>query len=436
MLYYVAFLLLAAAIIHNSEGGKIAKWQGKIIGVGMNNHLYMRQSTSRHHRWIPLPHGCCVTQIHVLSNGHILGVGTNRHLYIKRNLYGGWAHVPNSCCVKDVTTFRSESCERRSIVGVGMGGKLYSKSTLNSRWVGPYAHSGVVKAVAGVTGRIYGVGMDNFIYRREDLNGRWSRIPGSCCVKDISVQDDFFKHFTYGIGMNNQMYSTSLANTRRVRWTYQGRHTCCIKSVQTMPVAVKIVGIGTNKQLYSKSAINAPWSHVPGSSNLIGIAPLINKQIVGIRTNHRMYTKPSIGGSSPWREVPHSCCVKSAVQLSSGRVIGVGLGNQLWHRAGINGRWIHIPHSGAVTRITKTGNDAIIGIGMDRKLYIRSRYYSRWSGPLRNSGQVIDISMGSDGYLYGIGTDYRVYMKTSRSLSSTWRPLPVHNCCVIGLAVN
>eukprot|EP00795_Rhopilema_esculentum_P000423 gene423-10093_t len=178
-----------------------------------------------------------------------------------------------------------------------------------------------------------------------------------------------------------------------------------------MPVAVKIVGIGTNKQLYSKSAINAPWSHVPGSSNLIGIAPLINKQIVGIRTNHRMYTKPSIGGSSPWREVPHSCCVKSAVQLSSGRVIGVGLGNQLWHRAGINGRWIHIPHSGAVTRITKTGNDAIIGIGMDRKLYIRSRYYSRWSGPLRNSGQVIDISMGSDGYLYGIGTDYSLRQK-------------------------
>ena len=88
-------------------------------------------------------------------------------------------------------------------------------------------------------------------------------------------------------------------------------------------------------------------------------------------------------------------------------MIGVGLGNQLWHRTGVNGRWIHIPHSGSVTRITKTGNDAIIGIGMDRKLYIRSRYYSRWSGPLKNSDQVIDISMGSDGYLYGIGTNHR-----------------------------
>ena len=51
---------------------------------------------------------------------------------------------------------------------------------------------------AGVTGRIYGVGMDNFIYRREGLNGRWSQIPGSCCVKDISVKDDIFQHFTYG----------------------------------------------------------------------------------------------------------------------------------------------------------------------------------------------------------------------------------------------
>ena len=79
-----------------------------------------------------------------------------------------------------------------------MNGKLYSKRSLNSRWDGPHPHSGVVKAAAGVTGRIYGVGMDNYIYRRDGLAGRWRKIPGSCCVKDIEVRDDVNKHLTYG----------------------------------------------------------------------------------------------------------------------------------------------------------------------------------------------------------------------------------------------
>ena len=77
--------------------------------------------------------------------------------------------------------------------------------------------------------------------------------------------------------------------------------------------------------------------------------------------------------------------------------------NRLWQRTGVNGKWRLIGRSGAVTRLTKTRRDAIIGIGMDKRLYIRRSYNSSWRGPLRNSGRVIDISMGSDGFLYGIG---------------------------------
>ncbi|XP_065061166.1 uncharacterized protein LOC135688304 [Rhopilema esculentum] len=438
MLFYVSLLFLAcvqAICVDKGEPRKIIQVNGRFIGVGMNNHLYMRSTTSRSKQWILVPNSCCVTQIHLLKNGNILGVGLNRHIYIKRNLFGRWSLVPNSCCVKDVTTFRAEKCNRMTIVGVGMNGKLYSKKSLNSRWEGPYPHSGTVKAVAGVTGRLYGVGMDNFIYRREGLASRWRKIPGSCCVKDIEVRDDVNKHFTYAVGMNNKLYSTVLANTRRVRWAFQGHHTCCVKSIQVKSrrVPVKIVGVGTNRELYFKPNDRAPWFSVLSSGKVTSITLLKNKQLVGIGMDHKMYTRSSVDSSS-WRQVSRSCCVKSVVQLRSGRVIGVGRRNRLWQRAGVNGIWRLIGRSGSVTRITKTSRDAIVGIGMNKKLYIRRSYNSKWRGPLRNSGQVVDISMGSDGFLYGIGLNKRIYKKTSRNLESRWRLLRHHNCCVIGLA--
>ena len=105
--------------------------------------------------------------------------------------------MPHSCCVKDVTTFRARCNGRRLIVGVGTNGKLYSKASFNSRWVGPYRNSGTVIAAAGVTGTIYGIGTNKHIYKRSGLNGVWTHIPGSCCVKDIHVSPEL-GHHTYG----------------------------------------------------------------------------------------------------------------------------------------------------------------------------------------------------------------------------------------------
>ena len=105
--------------------------------------------------------------------------------------------MPNSCCVKDVTTFRTHRGGPLVIVGVGTNGKLYSKRSLAGRWAGPHPYSGTVKAVSGVIGTIYGVGTNNHIYRRSGLRGRWAAIPGSCCVKDIFVRPTI-GHPVYG----------------------------------------------------------------------------------------------------------------------------------------------------------------------------------------------------------------------------------------------
>jgi len=177
------FLLAVLAQATEQTRCKNFRLGENIIGVGTNKHLYVRRSTPKTFSWILVPQSCCVTQIHAMKNGMILGVGLGRHIWKRRTLFSRWSKVPNSCCVKDVTTFQSTCGRRQYIVGVGMNGKLYSKRTLGGRWSGPYAHSGTVTAVAGVRGAIYGVGTNRHIYRRSGLRGRWTHIRGSCCVK-------------------------------------------------------------------------------------------------------------------------------------------------------------------------------------------------------------------------------------------------------------
>ena len=67
-----------------------------------------------------------------------------------------------------------------------------------------------------------------------------------------------------GVGMNNRLYTASLVFKRHVRWTYQGAHTCCIKSVavQTRSTKLKLIGVGTNKQLYVKPKLSSGWGNV------------------------------------------------------------------------------------------------------------------------------------------------------------------------------
>ena len=66
-----------------------------------------------------------------------------------------------------------------------------------------------------------------------------------------------------------------------------------------------------------------------------------------------------------------------------------------------------VPMSGSVISVTAGPSDSILGIGTNYHLYKRNCLTSRWTGPLANSGRVIDVKYGSDGYLYGVGTNKR-----------------------------
>ena len=70
--------------------------------------------------------------------------------------------------------------------------------------------------------------------------------------------------------MNSRLYTTSLQHTSRVRWTYRGAQTCCVRgvAVQRRSRNVKIIGVGTNKQLYAKPTLSSSWAHVSGSGSV------------------------------------------------------------------------------------------------------------------------------------------------------------------------
>ena len=80
MLLKVGFVLLAV-LVQATEQNKCRNFRlaENIIGVGTNNKLYVRRSTSRTFSYVDVPQSCCVTKIHIMKNGMILGVGTDRY---------------------------------------------------------------------------------------------------------------------------------------------------------------------------------------------------------------------------------------------------------------------------------------------------------------------------------------------------------------------
>ena len=139
-------------------------------------------------------------------------------------------------------------------------------------------------------------------------------------------------------------------------------------------------------------------------------------------TSNHLYTRNSID-SAMWKLLPRSCCVKSITQLPDGRVIGVGMNNQLYMRPGLRGKWKLIPNSCCVTRITSFNDSSIVGIGLNGALYRKNCLDEPWQGPIGNSLDVrlIDIKYSKkDDLLYGVTDKYR-YEFVIIAASMQWR---------------
>jgi len=103
-------------------------------------------------------------------------------------------------------------------------------------------------------------------------------------------------------------------------------------------------------------------------------------------------------------------------------ILGIGTDGRLWKRNGLEATWSQINDDAAndLTSIC-TGNDGkqIIASAKSYKIFSKPTYDSpKWQAVQNQNCCVISVAMGPDGTLVGVGTDNKLYSKSS--LEGNW----------------
>jgi|GEM_PF-6011253 len=181
----------------------------------------------------------------------------------------------------------------------------------------------------------------------------------------------------------------------------------------------KILGVGTDKQLYTRDTLTSPWTQVPNSGSVIDVTILRDGTILGIGTDNQLYTRATLNSS--WVNVPNSGSILGIAVLNDGTILGIGMDYQLYTKATLTAPWVHIPNSGSVLGITILTDGTILGIGMDYQLYTKATLTAPWVH-IPNSGSVLGITVLPSGKILGIGTNNQLY--TRDTLTSPWINVP------------
>ena len=181
-----------------------------------------------------------------------------------------------------------------TIIGVGTDGNLYSRQGLDAPWqtVNDNSNGNIATVFTGNDGKLYGTINKNnntIVYKNNWSDSVWSQsISGSCCVLGAAMGQDG-----------------------------------------------TIVGIGTDRTLYSKPNLNAAWTHTASTGEMlysITIAP-DGSLFVGDAQRGNIFKKNSYQNlpSQDWQyQGENACCVRSITIAPDGTFIGVGIDDQLY----------------------------------------------------------------------------------------------------------
>jgi len=206
-----------------------------------------------------------------------------------------------------------------------------------------------------------------------------------CCMKSVAVFND---RKIIGIGTNNNVY---YKNHLAENWTHWG--SCCVIDIHQNPQNLWI-GIGTNYELYTKNNPNSNWEQVPGSGSVISISQLNNQDYLGIGTDKKLYFRVTpkinnVGSIRPWYNQstggwriatnpnPPNMGIKIVRTLTYNNgtadieiILAVGDNNCLYlKRGGLHSGW-EGPFSCGVIAIAPYG-DEILGVDGDNRLRIK-----------------------------------------------------------------
>jgi hypothetical protein len=180
-----------------------------------------------------------------------------------------------------------------------------------------------------------------------------------------------------------------------------------------------IVGVGTDRQLYTRFTLTAPWAAQANSGDVIGVFELITGSWIGVGTDGSLYASTRLG--QRWTQVPDSGDVIAVTGTSDGGILGVGRDQQLATRLTPASPWVPVPNSGDVVSVTVLKDGTLLGVGKDDALYTRGYLTDTWL-PVSDSGGVIGVATALDGSILGVGTDQN--LRTRATLDSPWVPVP------------
>jgi hypothetical protein len=167
----------------------------------------------------------------------------------------------------------------------------------------------------------------------------------------------------------------------------------------------KLLGVGTDNQLYTREAVNAEWEHVPNSGSVISVTTMPDGRILGVGSDNQLWYRDQL--YSEWEHVPNSGSVISVTTMPNGMIVGVGSDKQLWYREELTSEWVNVPLSGTVIAIATTPDGRILGVNPEKKPMLWQRDYltSSWQPITTNAEDIVDVMVLQDNTIVIVSSD-------------------------------
>ncbi len=177
-----------------------------------------------------------------------------------------------------------------------------------------------------------------------------------------------FRNILHGLG-RSLVLAVALPCAWAYAWT-QIPGSGFVTSVTVMPNGT-ILGVGTDKSLWTRATLSSEWQQVPLSGSVTSVAVMPNGKILGVGTDKFLWTRDKL--NAEWTQVPNSAAVTSVAVMPNGTILGVGTDKFLWTRPTLNAAWTQVPNSAAVTSVAVMSNGTILGVGVDNTLWTRAQ---------------------------------------------------------------
>jgi PAN domain len=212
-----------------------------------------------------------------------------------------------------------------------------------------------------------------------------------------------------------------------------------------------IIGVGTDRRLYSRQGLDAPWEYINDDSNgnIVSICTGSDgKTIFCTNVAYEYWYKTSWDAPHWQGPIPTSCCNIGVAQGQDGTLIGVGTDHTLWSNYTSDVNSNHYQTASPSEWIAQAGvaiapDGSIFVVGYDNFVYKKNSYKnltSQWWQRMDTGWStccVKAITIAPDGTFIGVGTDNQLWTKPSyKDLSAPWiGPYNSENgsCCVVSI---